>query len=433
MNFKRKKKEVVPFMKKSRTPWMIFTALMVLLFASALCGAAEIAERTLTIEECIALAEANHPSLEEARANLAVQQAKMGQVKSDSALKGTLSAGGSRRTGSDESYSATFSVSKLLTDSGKNALERKSQSLSIDSANESGREALLALHKNVKDAYYGLLLAILKRDQAESAVQTYQKHLEQARGFYEAGARALFDVTKAEVDLSTAKITLVTAEKVLGTARAALSRAVGVDLEDVRPATDFRAPQSLPEEDFALIQALENRPDIRTARLKSESGKLGVSLAAKGNAATVSLSGSSSLVGTDLPPDDSFSLSVNLSVPVFDGGLTKSRISEARAVLSATEASGRQTEQTVRYEVRASLLAVREAEARISAAELLVRQAEENLTLAEGRYETGVGSVLEVADAILAANSAQVSLFQAKADYSTSLAALEKTLGGEFQ
>ena len=76
---------------------------------------------------------------------------------------------------------------------------------------------------------------------------------------------------------------------------------------------------------------------------------------------------------------------------------------------------------------------MREAEARISAAELLVRQAEENLTLAEGRYETGVGSVLEVADAILAANSAQVSLFQAKADYSTSLAALEKTLGGEFQ
>ena len=120
-------------------------------------------------------------------------------------------------------------------------------------------------------------------------------------------------------------------------------------------------------------------------------------------------------------------------VPVFDGGLTESRISEARAALSATEAAGKQTGQTIRFEVRASLLAVREAGARISAAELLVRQAEENLTLAEGRYETGVGSVLEVADAILAANSAQVSLFQAKADYSTSLAALEKTLGGEFQ
>ncbi len=420
-------------MKKSSTLWLIFAALAALLFAPGLCGAEEIPERRITLEECIALAEANHPSLEEARANLAVQQAKMGQITSENALKGTLSAGGSGRTGSDESYSVAFSVSKLLTDSGKNALERKRQALSIDSAAEAGRESLLTLHKNVKDAYYGLLLALLKRDQAVSAVQTYQKHLEQARGFYEAGARALFDVTKAEVDLSTAKITLVTAEKVLGTARAALSRAVGVDLEEVRPATDFRPAQPLPEEDFALAQAFENRPDIRTSRLKSESGKLSVAVAAKGNAATVSLSGSSSLTGTDLPPDDTFALSVNLSVPVFDGGLTKSRISEARAALSATEASGKQTVQTVRYEVRASLLSVREAEARISAAELLVRQAEENLTLAEGRYETGVGSVLEVADAILAATSAKVSLYQARADYSTSLADLEKTLGGEFE
>ena len=433
MDFKRKKKEGIPFMKKNSTPWMIFAALAAFLFAPALCGNAVASAETISLEECIALAEANHPSLEEARANLAVQQAKMGQIKSDNALKGTLSAGGSRRTGSDESYSATFSVSKLLTDSGKNAIEQKRQGLFIDSASEAGRETLLDLHKNVKDTYYGLLLALLKRDLAESAVQTYQKHLEQARGFYEAGARALFDVTKAEVDLSTAKINLVTAEKVLGTARAALSRAVGVDLEEVRPATDFRPVQPLPQEDFALVQAFENRPDIRSARLRNETGKLSVSLAAKGSAATVSLSGSTSLTGTDLPPDDSFALSVNLSVPVFDGGLTKSRISEARASLSAVEAAGKLTGQTIRFEVRASLLAVREAEARISAAELLVRQAEENLILAEGRYETGVGSVLEVADAILAFTSAKVSLYQARADYSTSLAALEKTLGGEFQ
>ena len=62
-----------------------------------------------------------------------------------------------------------------------------------------------------------------------------------------------------------------------------------------------------------------------------------------------------------------------------------------------------------------------------------MRQAEENLTLAEGRYEMGVGNVLEVADAVLAFTSAKVSLYQAQHDYSASLAALEKTLGGEFE
>ncbi|MDD3515768.1 MAG: TolC family protein, partial [Synergistaceae bacterium] len=62
-----------------------------------------------------------------------------------------------------------------------------------------------------------------------------------------------------------------------------------------------------------------------------------------------------------------------------------------------------------------------------------VRQAEENLTLAEGRYEMGVGNVLEVADALLAFNSARVSHFQALHDYSTAVSDLEQTLGGEFK
>ena len=177
---------------------------------------------------------------------------------------------------------------------------------------------------------------------------------------------------------------------------------------------------------------MENRPDLRTARLKSESGKLSVAIAAKGNAATISLSGSAGLSGSEWPLDDSFRATLSLSAPVFDGGLTDARVAEARFNSQGADAALRRTLQTVLYEVRSSLLSVREAEARIPVAELLVRQAEENLTLAEGRYDTGVGNALEVADAVLAFNSAKVSLYQAQHDYGVAFAALEKTLGGEF-
>lgn len=390
-------------------------------------------ERAISLEECLALAEANHPALDEARAALAGQQAKLGQVRVSNALKGNLSASGSRDSGSDGSYSTSFSVSKLISDSGKNALERKSQEVSVDAASESQRETVLSVRTGVKEAYYGLLLAISKRGQAASAVRNYQRHLDKAKGFYEAGAKARFDVTKAEVDLSNAKIDLVSAESSLETARAALSRAVGVPLDNVRPVSDFLSPRDIPGEAFALEQALENRPDIRSARLKREAGQLGISIAAKGDAATISVTGSARLSGTGLPPDDSFGAGITISVPVFNGGLTEYKIAEARASSDGLEASLKKLEQTVRYEVRSALLSVREAEARIPAAELLVRQAQENLTLAEGRYEMGVGNVLEVADALLSFNSAAVSRFQALHDYSTSLAFLEKTLGGEFE
>lgn len=408
-------------------------ALLVILTVLTLSGSLFAEEKTISLEECLALAEANHPALEEARAARAGQQAKLGQVRVSNALKGNLSASGSRNSGSDGSYTTSFSVSKLLSDSGKNALERKSQGLSVDAASESQRETVLSVRTGVKDAYYGLLLAMRKRDQAESAVKTYQRHLDKARGFYDAGVKARFDVTKAEVDLSNARIDLVSAESSLETAGAALSRAVGVPLDHARPVSDFLAPRDIPAENFALEQAFENRPDIRSSRLKSRAGKLGISIAAKGNAATISVTGSAKLSGTGLPPDDDYSVGITLSVPVFDGGLTDYRIAEARASADGLDASLKKLEQTVRYEVRSALLSVREAEARIPAAELLVRQAEENLTLAEGRYEMGVGNVLEVADALLAFNSARVSHFQALHDYSTAVSDLEQTLGGEFK
>jgi outer membrane protein TolC len=350
-------------------------ALLVILTVLTLSGSLFAEEKTISLEECLALAEANHPALEEARAALAGQQAKLGQVRVSNALKGNLSASGSRNSGSDGSYTTSFSVSKLLTDSGKNALERKSQGLSVDAASESQRETVLSVRTGVKDAYYGLLLAMRKRDQAESAVKTYQRHLDKARGFYDAGVKARFDVTKAEVDLSNARIDLVSAESSLETARAALSRAVGVPLDHARPVSDFLAPRDIPAENFALEQAFENRPDIRSSRLKSRAGKLGISIAAKSNAATISVTGSAKLSGTGLPPDDDYSVGITLSVPVFDGGLTDYRIAEARASADGLDASLKKLEQTVRYEVRSALLSVREAEARIPAAELLVRQA----------------------------------------------------------
>ena len=119
-------------------------ALLLLLLAVSIAeGAGE--ARTLALEECIRLAEEHHPSLEEARASLNAQKARLDAVKAGNALTGSLSASSGRQTGSDQSYSTSFTVTKLLTDSGKNALERRSQGLAIDTASESEREAVLTV------------------------------------------------------------------------------------------------------------------------------------------------------------------------------------------------------------------------------------------------------------------------------------------------
>lgn len=361
------------------------------------------------------------------------EKARLGQVRTSNAVKGDASLSVSASSGGNESYSTSFTVSKLVYDSGRNTLQRKRQTLSLDSASESAREAVLSVRTAVKTAYYDLLLAERKRDQAKEAVESYERHLNQAKAFYEVGTKPKFDVTKAEVDLSNAKMALVSAEAAVRLGWAALANAMGTPQAETTLSSPFRPVQSLPSEEAALAGALGNRPEVRSARLKSEMDRIGIAIAAKGNAATASVSGSAAFSGSDFPLDDDYRAGVSLSIPVFDGGTTRYQVDEARATSRETEAAEKRIVQSAVYEVRKRLLAVCEAESRIPVAELLVRQATENLELAEGRYNAGVGNTLEVTDAILASNEAKLSHVQALHDYSTALSALEQALGGELE
>jgi outer membrane protein len=56
-------------------------------------------------------------------------------------------------------------------------------------------------------------------------------------------------------------------------------------------------------------------------------------------------------------------------------------------------------------------------------------QAKENLVLAEGRYQAGVGNIIEVTDAHLSLTSARANTIQALYNFKTAVAQLEKSVG----
>ena len=66
---------------------------------------------------------------------------------------------------------------------------------------------------------------------------------------------------------------------------------------------------------------------------------------------------------------------------------------------------------------------------RVKSSELSVKYAEENLTLAQGRYEVGVGNPIEVSDAVSALATARFTYYQALYDAQTSRADLDEALG----
>ena len=106
--------------------------------------------------------------------------------------------------------------------------------------------------------------------------------------------------------------------------------------------------------------------------------------------------------GSDFPLKDDWSYGLNLSVPIFNGFLTRHQVAEAQANYGTVSANEESLRLDIYSQVNQGYLSLRAAEERISAAELGVRQAKENVDLATGRYEAGVGGPLEVTDAIVA-------------------------------
>src|SRR5439155_1111292 len=110
---------------------------------------------------------------------------------------------------------------------------------------------------------------------------------------------------------------------------------------------------------------------------------------------------------------------VNLSV--FNGGLTRAQVAEAKANLDNLRATEDATRNNVTLEVRQALLNLRQQAESIGVADKGLEQGRENLSLAEGRYKTGVGNIIELTDAQVALVSAEASRVQALVGYRTAL------------
>ena len=96
-----------------------------------------------------------------------------------------------------------------------------------------------------------------------------------------------------------------------------------------------------------------------------------------------------------------------LSWPFLNGGADEARAAELRGAVEQTRAARAAEVLQVRADVEQAALAVLEAHARRDVSQVLVGQAQENLELAEGRYQAGVGSIVELTDAQAALTSAR--------------------------
>jgi outer membrane protein len=402
---------------------------------------------TLTLQRAIDIALKNQPSILAGRSTVRASEATIGQAQANyypqltasgsySKISPATSGTGTGIAGKYDQYSSSVGLSQTIFDFGKTPTQVRINSLNTESSRFDLDNTLNTVVFNVKQAFYNVLQAQRNRDVARESVKQFQQHLDQAQGFYSVGTKSKIDVTKAEVDLSNARLNLIKAENQVRLSRVTLNTAMGIP--DV---PDYNLQDNLSYTKYGLLfeevlsTVYNQRPDLQSLLKKKEAAKSSIDLARKGyfpvlsGSANYAYSGANSSGGTGFPLNNGWNYGVSISIPIFSGFDTKYKVAQAQANYDTVSANEQSLRLDIYSQVQQGYLTLREAEERISTSELTVRQAKENVELATGRYRAGVGSPLEITDALVGLNNAQVAYTQALTDYKNAQASIEKAIG----
>lgn len=288
------------------------------------------------------------------------------------------------------------------------------------------------MRSTVTDGYFTMLQADNMQKLSAESVARLEDHLKNVQAQYDVGVVAKADVLRSQVELADAKQTLIQAENSYQIAEASLNKIVGLPMDTNLKLDNLLVYNAYDKNmDDCLAYAAEHRPELMQAQYNVDAAKGALMVARSGHMPQVAASASQSWSDTNWPGDEkgNWGVGVNVSMNVFDTGVTLSKIHGAEADLKKAEETYRNTVDSVNLDVRSNYLGLREAEKRISTTKLAVEQADEDYRIAQLRYMSGVGTNTDVLDAQVALTQAKTNYTKALYDYNTSKTALETSIG----
>jgi len=228
-------------------------------------------------------------------------------------------------------------------------------------------------------------------------------------------------------------VQLINAEVAYAANKALLNQAMGVERDTEYDVAEPPAEPVAGEEgttDALVATALEARPELVALARQIEAQELTTRAVKGGYAPSLALGAGLTESGPALDALNwGWSAQLSLNWQLFGGGITRQQVREARAATSVLQAQYELTRQQVRVEVEQARLGVRAAKAAIVAATEALANARVRLTLAEGRYQAGVGNAIELGDSQVALTAAAAQEVQARYSLATARARLLQALG----
>jgi outer membrane protein TolC len=303
-------------------------------------------------------------------------------------------------------YSYTLTLSQeLLGQGGASWLDLSASRHALAAARATHREQVLEKVMDVISAYYAVVEA---RELLESARRAHHRssgRLQRTRALYEVGGATSLELTQAEVSESGDRLAVARRRQGLTAAYYDLYGAAGID-PDGRYSVNFDAVLEPLTEEEALSVELDysDNPALVASEMEARESSASLSARKRSYWPTISARGSWSWSDdepepAEIPDNDSWSVSLNLSWSIFDGWLRESSIRTARAshlrsraTLESVESSLATATASAREQLLNSIESYRIA--------LMAREhADRQLELSARSYEMGATSLLDLLDA----------------------------------
>jgi outer membrane protein TolC len=327
----------------------------------------------------------------------------------------------------------TAQVAQPLSQLHQIGLSIRAQEVGTDIAREALRQARQAVVDQVKQAYYAMLQT---QSSLESAGQMlkYSEELDQVTDRYFVQKVVLkSDTLAVKAQVARARYQILTLRDALASQRESLNQLMGRDLSTEFSVLPVAALTTFETDlDGARARALDERPEVRQARLKAKQASLDYRVQASKYIPDVSLSVNYlSTFNAEFLPRNVASAGVLVNWEPFDWGRKGRELAEKGLATQQADYSVREAEQSVLVDVSARLRKLQQARALVEVSRLAQETEQEKLRVVTNQYPLKAALLKDVlqehaamADANNQYQQALLAFWIAKADF-------DRALGGE--
>lgn len=270
------------------------------------------------------------------------------------------------------------------------------QAAAATQAEDAERLALGAL----ADTIVGVITAERLADVSRVSLRSNLSTLDLTRRRARLGAASAVDVLRTEQEVASNRLDVVQADESARRAREALGMALGYpETWGVAPGIDVARLAADARKVCSPIDSLDQRSDVRAAKLNLEASHRNVASPSLGYAPTLDLQSDFGYTTQPLVRPVQWSVSAVLSVPLFDGGLLAAQRQANSALREVAEQQLTETRRQARLQATQSLRAIEVARTNYEVSQRARDVAGETARLARLAFVHGTGTSFDLVDA----------------------------------